>query len=102
MTVERLDKAPQGAPEMYSVETTLVLTGVGKARLARYERARIVTPLRTGRERFYQAGDLKRIRKAFRLERDLGINLPGVEVILRLTDQVNELQQRLARSEAQM
>jgi MerR family transcriptional regulator/heat shock protein HspR len=53
-----------------------------------------------GRRRRYQPEDLKRIRKANRLERDLGINLAGVEVVLRLTQQIADLQRRIARYEA--
>lgn len=102
MRGERLNMPGDGAPETYSVETTLLLTGISTACLARYERAQIVTPERIGRRRFYRTDDLKRIRKASRLERDLGINLPGVEVILRLTDQLDDLQQNLAEYEAQL
>jgi hypothetical protein len=43
--------------------------------------------------------DLKRIRKANRLERDLGINLAGIEVVLRLTEQIADLQERIASYE---
>jgi MerR family transcriptional regulator, heat shock protein HspR len=83
----------------YDVETVLRLTGVSSACLVRYERASIVVPLRAGRRRRYQPNDVKRIRKANRLERDLGINLAGVEVVLRLTQQIADLQRRIARYE---
>ena len=63
----------------------------------RYERASIVVPVQLGRRRCYQLEDLKRIRKANRLVRDLGINLAGVEVVLRLTEQIADLQQHIAR-----
>ena len=89
------------ADESYDVTATLRLTGVTSACLVRYERASIVVPLRAGRRRRYQPDDLKRIRKASRLERDLGINLAGVEVVLRLTEQIADLQLRLARYEAE-
>ncbi len=85
----------------YDMEATLRLTGVSSTCLVRYERASIVVPLRVGRRRWYQPDDLKRIRKANRLERDLGINLAGVEVVLRLTEQIADLQQRIAGYEAQ-
>jgi MerR family transcriptional regulator, heat shock protein HspR len=85
----------------YDVEATLRLTGVSSACLVRYEQARIVVPLRVGRRRQYKADDLKRIRKANRLERDLGINLAGIEVVLRLTQQIADLQRRMAGYEAE-
>ena len=83
-----------------TVEATERLTGVTIACLVRYERASIVVPARVGRRRLYQGRDLKRIRTAHRLERDLGINLAGVEVVLRLTDQISDLQRRIASYEA--
>ena len=101
MTGEPSNASPEGASATYSMATALILTGVSTSCLARFERARIVAPVRVGRGRFYRESDLKRIRKASRLERDLGINLAGVEVILRLTDQLEELQRRLARFAAQ-
>jgi MerR family transcriptional regulator, heat shock protein HspR len=85
----------------YNVAATLRLTGVSSACLVRYERASIVVPLRVGRRRQYQADDLRRIRKANRLERDLGINLAGVEVVLRLTEQIADLQRRISGYEAE-
>jgi MerR family transcriptional regulator, heat shock protein HspR len=85
----------------YDIEATLRLTGVSSACLVRYERARIVVPMRVGRRRRYKADDLKRIRKASRLERDLGINLAGIEVVLRLTQQIADLQLRIAGYEAE-
>jgi MerR family transcriptional regulator, heat shock protein HspR len=101
MTAEHGDISKVGTPDTYTVESALILTGVSTARLARYERAQIVTPVHVGRHRFYHEGDLRRVRKAYRLERDLGINLPGVEVILRLTEELNELQRRMSEYEAQ-
>ena len=89
------------AVEGYDIATTLRLTGVTSGCLVRYERSSIVVPLRVGRHRWYQPDDLKRIRKANRLERDLGINLAGVEVVLRLTEQIADLQQRIDRYETE-
>jgi hypothetical protein len=79
----------------YTRETTLVLTGTTTARLARYERAEVITPPRVGGERRYRPEDLLRIRKARRLEDDLGINLPGIHAVLRLSDRLDELRRRL-------
>lgn len=101
MTVEHGDISRVSASDTYTVESALILTGISTARLARYERAQIVTPARAGGHRVYHEGDLRRVRKAYRLERELGINLPGIEVILRLTDELNELQRRMSEYEAQ-
>lgn len=100
MAEQRMTRHPDGPEGTYSREITCVLTGVSAVRLARYERAQIVIPLRQRRQCFYRVEDIKRIRKAHRLEGDLGINLPGVEVILRLAEQLEALQRRLAAYEA--
>jgi chaperone modulatory protein CbpM len=39
--------------------------------------------------------DIQRMESAFRLHRDLGINLPGVAVALELLDQMDDLRQEL-------
>ena len=100
MARKTTSRAETPAGQGYDVEATLQLTGVSMACLVRYERASIVVPVRVARRRWYQPGDLKRIRKANRLERDLGINLAGVEVVLRLTEHIADLQQRIAGYEA--
>lgn len=84
------------SPETYSVATVVLLTGVSGRQLARYERARLVAPLRRGTERYYRASDLPRIRRVRRMQRDLGINLAGIEVALRLMEELAEARQLLA------
>src|SRR5215469_11709681 len=101
MPPKATSKSEHAAGQSYDITATLRMTGVTSACLVRYERASIVVPLRVGRSRWYQPDDLKRIRKANRLERDLGINLAGVEVVLRLTEQIADLQRRIAGYEAE-
>ncbi len=57
----------------------------------------IVSPVGTteGRWRF-RGSDLLRLRRAVRLQRDLGLNLPGVAVVLDLMDEVAALRGQLA------
>ncbi len=56
--------------------------------LARYERAGIVQSTLRGRERVYRRTELRRISTAVNLERDLGVNLAGVEVILQMRERM--------------
>lgn len=100
MAKQRRAHTDTPSEDTYSLETACVLTGMSAVRLTRYERARVIAPLRQGKRRFYRAEDVKRIRKAHRLEDDLGINLAGVEVILRLTDELEALRRRVAAYEA--
>ncbi len=63
-----------------------------------YERAGLLEPGRSGgRARVYTDGDLARLETILGLTRDMGINLAGVEVILRLRDRVADLQRELVR-----
>jgi MerR family transcriptional regulator/heat shock protein HspR len=101
MPSKATSESENAATLSYDIAATLRMTGVTSACLVRYERASIVVPLRVGRRRRYQPDDLKRIRKANRLERDLGINLAGIEVVLRLTEQIVDLQQRISRYETE-
>src|SRR5690348_14855706 len=96
MTRERDPEQDPIYPETYSISTVALLTGVSGRQLTRYEQARLVLPVRRGSERYYRATDLQRIRRVRRLQRDLGINLAGIEVVLRLTDELADARRRLA------
>lgn len=63
-----------------------------------YEREGLLRPSRTrGNTRLYSATDLERLETILGLTRDMGVNLAGVEVILRLKERLQELQRELAR-----
>ena len=69
------------------------LLGVHEQTLRYYERAGLVQPARSrGRIRLYSFQDLERVRYIRRLIDDLGVNLAGVEVVIRLTDRIRELE----------
>ena len=62
-----------------------------------YERAGLIRPSRTsGRNRLYSQSDIERLRQIKRLTDDLGLNLAGVEVILRMADKIVELEDVIA------
>ncbi len=57
-----------------------------------YEREGLLSPRRSrGNTRLYSQADIERIRVILSLTRDLGVNLAGVDVILRLKEQLREL-----------
>jgi MerR family transcriptional regulator/heat shock protein HspR len=71
--------------------------------LRHYERVGLVVPARSpGNVRLYSPHDIQRLRKICRLTDELGINLAGVDVILRLTDTVEELQTEMDRVQAEL
>lgn len=62
-----------------------------------YERAGLIKPTRsTGNTRLYTKHDLERLHTILGLTRDMGVNLAGVEIILRLRERVTDLEARVA------
>lgn len=58
--------------------------------LRQYERENLVTPSRSnGKIRLYSQRDIDRIKLILRLTRELGVNLAGVDIILRLKENVD-------------
>src|SRR5436853_5587297 len=85
---------PPNAAFVISVAARLV--GVHEQTLRYYERAGLVEPARSkGRIRLYSLHDLERVRQIRRLTDEMGVNLAGVEVIMRLTDHIRALEQRI-------
>ncbi len=85
---------PPNAAFVISVAARLV--GVHEQTLRYYERAGLVEPARSkGRIRLYSLRDLERVRQIRRLTDEMGVNLAGVEVIMRLTDHIRGLEQRI-------
>lgn len=92
---------PPNAAFVISVAARLV--GLHEQTLRYYERAGLVEPARSkGRIRLYSLYDLERVRQIRRLTDEMGVNLAGVEVIMRLTDRIRELEQRINASEAEV
>lgn len=61
--------------------------------LRQYERLGLVNPQRTsGNTRLYSEEDLETLKFILTLTKDMGVNLAGVEVILNMRSQIEELQ----------
>jgi MerR family transcriptional regulator, heat shock protein HspR len=86
---------------MISVAAELV--GMHPQTLRVYETKGLVRPRRTpGNTRLYSEADLERLRLIQRLTGELGLNLAGVETVLRLEDELGRLRGRLERLEREM
>lgn len=80
------------------------MVGMHAQTLRYYERAGLLAPSRTqGNIRLYSQRDVARLRQIQRLMNDLGLNLAGVDVILRLRDKIESLEDenRALREELQ-
>ena len=85
----------------YGISIAARMVGVQTHTLRYYERIGIIEPYRSrGNTRLYSDSDVARLRQAKTLMEDLGVNLAGIEVILRMMERMNELQDRLAEMEA--
>ena len=61
-----------------------------------YEKKGLIQPSRTvGRTRMYSAEDVEEISRVVRLTRDLGVNLAGVEIILKMRRRMLEMQTQI-------
>jgi MerR family transcriptional regulator, heat shock protein HspR len=87
----------------YMISVAADLVGMHPQTLRIYEQRGLVRPKRTaGNTRLYSDADLERLRTIQRLTTELGLNLAGVEVVLRMEDQLRRTQARMDRIERQM
>ncbi len=87
----------------YVISIAARMIGVHAQTLRYYERAGIIEPTRSrGNQRLYSDHDIERLRQIKTLVDDLGINLAGVEIILRLTRKINEMENQIAGLESQV
>jgi MerR family transcriptional regulator, heat shock protein HspR len=87
----------------YMISVAAELVGMHPQTLRIYEARGLVRPKRTpGNTRLYSEADLERLRLIQRLTGQLGLNLAGVETVLRLEDELARLRMRLVRVEEQM
>lgn len=69
--------------------------GVHPQAIRHYEREGLITSVKSGKERYYTAAQIERLRVILRLRRELGINLAGIEVILEMRDRLQKLQKQV-------
>jgi MerR family transcriptional regulator, heat shock protein HspR len=87
----------------YMISVAAELVGMHPQTLRIYESKGLVRPKRTpGNTRLYSEADLERLRMIQRLTGQLGLNLAGVETVLRLEDELARMQRRLERLERDM
>ena len=72
------------------------LLNVHPQTLRYYERAGLIQPSRSrGNIRLYSSRDIERAQQIKRLIEDLGVNLAGVEVIMKLTERMRDMELEL-------
>ncbi len=98
--------SPAGLPReqpVFQISVVAEMVGVHQQTLRSYERLGLVTPARSpGNTRLYSVSDVERVRQVLRLVDELGVNLAGAEVVLRMRAQIEEMRRALARQAAEL
>ncbi|RMF92117.1 MAG: MerR family transcriptional regulator [Candidatus Schekmanbacteria bacterium] len=80
----------------YSIGAVAQMLDIHPQTLRIYEREGLVKPKRTsGNTRVYTEEDIKKIELIQRLTHELGVNLAGVEIILRMSERIEEMQKEM-------
>src|SRR5574337_2189338 len=92
---------PERGRYMISVASDLV--GMHPQTLRLYENRGLVRPRRTpGGTRLYSEADVERLRIIQRLTTELGLNLAGVELVLRLEDELRKANAQVERLQREL
>ena len=83
---------------IYMISIAADLVGMHPQTLRMYETKGLVRPHRTpGGTRLYSDADVERLRIVQRLTSELGLNLAGVELVLRLEDELRKAHAQVER-----
>ena len=72
------------------------IVGVHAQTLRYYERVGLIWPSRTvGRQRLYSMADIERVQRVKALTDEMGVNLAGAEVALKLMNRIEHLEKQV-------
>ena len=101
--VNDFNESNENEQPRYVISIAARMVGVQTHTLRYYERVGVIEPSRSrGNIRFYSERDIAMLRHIKTLMEDLGVNLAGVEVIMRMARKMTELQQQVSRMESEM
>ena len=87
----------------YMISVAAELVGMHPQTLRINEQKGLVRPQRTaGNTRLYSDADVERLRLIQRLTTELGLNLAGVELVLRLEDELRKAHVQIERLQRQL
>ena len=80
----------------YVISVAARMVRVHSQTLRYYEREGLIEPARsTGNIRLYSHRDIERLRRIKALMDELGINLAGVQVVLRMAERIGQMEQEI-------
>ena len=98
-----MDKENNDMEPRYVISVAARMLDMQTQTLRYYERVGVIEPRRSrGNVRLYSDQDIALIKRVKTLVEDMGINLPGVEVILRMIQHVDELQNELEQAQEEI
>ena len=92
-----MESNPEYDEPCYTISVAAKLVNLHPQTLRRYEELGLIKPTRASGRRLYSPRDLDRLRKIASLRDDLGVNLAGVEVILRMRERIERMQREMER-----
>lgn len=82
---------------VYMISIVAKILEIHPQTLRQYERENLISPSRSdGRIRLYSQRDIEKIKTILRLTRELGVNLAGVDVVMRLKNKMETMEQELS------
>lgn len=97
-----LDRQPGESADdpCYIISVAAKLVQMHPQTLRYYERLGLIKPARSdGKIRLYSVRDVERLRQIHQYIDDLGVNLAGVEVILRMTERMAQVEQQMRQEQ---
>ncbi|MBM3946321.1 MAG: MerR family transcriptional regulator [SAR202 cluster bacterium] len=89
------NRATEGEP-LFTISVAARLVSLTPQTIRACEAAGILTPFRSdGRQRFYSQQQVELLQRVKTLMVDMGLNMAGVEVALRLMERVTELEREI-------
>ena len=81
---------------VYLISVVASILNIHPQTLRQYEKEGLIEPSRTqGRMRLYSQRDIDKIKLVLQLTRKMGINLAGVDVILKLKKRIDEMEKEI-------
>ncbi|MBI5303515.1 MAG: helix-turn-helix transcriptional regulator [Chloroflexi bacterium] len=88
---------------IYVISVAARLVEMHPQTLRYYERAGLLKPTRSsGKIRLYSRREIEHLRKIQRLTNELGVNLAGVEIIIELTERLEQMEKQMHAREQEL
>lgn len=83
---------------VYMISIVAKILDIHPQTLRQYERENLISPSRSdGRIRLYSQRDIEKIKTILRLTREVGVNLAGVDVVMRLKEKMEMMEQEIVQ-----